>query len=465
MWERFTYYGMRAVLILFLSGAMGSGGLGLDDRTASAIYGLYISATYVFSLLGGWIADRLVGSQRAIIAGAVLIIAGNLLLSLGLTRAFFAGLLVIVIGVGLLKPNISTSVGRLYPEGGARRDAGFSIFYVGISVGAVLGPLLVSECVDRYGWHAAFRLPAFGMTIGLGYFLLTRSRLADPPTPISNRRRDWWGLGAILLLIAIGAALPLEGIVEFDPLVVGALASWLLTFLAALYFFCLAVFGGLTRPQRHRLYVSMVLFAAYALFYAGFEQGGDSMNLFADRYVDRSVLGWTFPAGILQSATALYTILFAPAFAALWLALGKRGKDPSPPAKFGTGLLLLSFGTLLMVFACQRVVHGHTVTPLWLLTVYLLQELGDLCLSPVGLSSMTKLAPQRYAGQMMGVWFLALALGNNLAGQLSTLYDASHLATLPALFLKIFVFTLGAALVVFALTPLLKRLMQGPEPQ
>ena len=206
----------------------------------------------------------------------------------------------------------------------------------------------------------------------------------------------------------------------------------------------------------------MVLFAAYAVFYAGFEQGGASMNLFAERYTDRWLLGWSFPAGILQGATALYTILLAPVFAAVWIALGNRGKDLSPPAKFATGLTLLSLGTLVMVVASRLVVAGHKVSPAWLLGTYLLQECGDLCLSPVGLSSMTKLAPPRYVSQVMGVWFLALALGNNLAGQLSRQYDAANLQSLPALFLKISWWTLGAAVLMFCLAPRLRRLIQGP---
>jgi proton-dependent oligopeptide transporter, POT family len=460
MWERFTYYGMRAVLILFLVGAVSTGGLGFDDQTASSIYGLYICATYVFSLLGGWIADRLIGPQRAVVAGAVLIIAGNALLAAGQREIFFVGLLVIVLGVGLLKPNISVMVAQLYPEGGSRRDAGFSIFYTGISVGAVLGSFLVSLCVDRYGWRAGFSLPAFGMSLGLAYFLLTRRRLGDSDITVPRSAKAWLPVIILVLAVAALAGLAVAGHITIDPAAVSNAASWLLGLLAAGYFLYLLVFAGLTAAERRRVYLMMVLFAAYALFYAGFEQGGASMNLFAERYTDRQLFGWSFPAGILQGTTAFYTILLAPAFAALWLALGKRGKDLSPPAKFATGLALLSAGTLVMVVPSESVVAGHKVLPAWLLVTYLLQECGDLCLSPVGLSSMTKLAPPRYVSQVMGVWFLALALGNNLAGQLSREYDSANLESLPTLFLKIFWWTLGAAIVLYCLSPRLARLMQ-----
>jgi len=461
MWERFTYYGMRAVLILFLVGAVDTGGLGFDDQTASSIYGLYICATYVFSLLGGWIADRLIGPQRAVIAGSVLIFAGNALLTVGQREVFFVGLLVIVLGVGLLKPNISVMVAQLYPEGGSRRDAGFSIFYTGISVGALLGSSLVSVCAVRYGWRAGFSLPALGMLLGLSYFLLARRRLPDSDIVVPRSVKAW--LPVIILVAAITAlaGLAVAGRITIDPAAVASAASWLLGLLAAGYFLYLLVFAGLAAAERRRVYVMMVLFAAYAIFYAGFEQGGASMNLFAERYTDRRLFGWSFPAGMLQGATALYTILLAPVFAALWLFLGKRGRDLSPPAKFATGLALLSVGTLVMVLPSESVAAGHKVLPVWLLVTYLLQECGDLCLSPVGLSSMTKLAPPRYVSQVMGVWFLALALGNNLAGQLSREYDSANLDSLPALFLKIFWWTLGAALVLYCLAPRLARLMRN----
>jgi proton-dependent oligopeptide transporter, POT family len=463
MWERFTYYGMRSILILFAVAAVSEGGLGLDDHIASAVYGLYIASTYVFALFGGWMADRLLGAQRAVIVGGVVILCGNVLLVLGSVQCFFVGLVVIVLGVGLLKPNISVMVAELYPEGGARRDAGFSIFYVGISVGALLGSLLVPLCAAQFGWRWGFSLPVFGMMIGLGQFLLTRHWLGERGRGARGATgfRAWLPVFLLLLAVMAITALAIGGQLAIDPVRLAAAASWVIALFAVAYFAYLILFAGLNRDERRRVYVMIALFVAYATFFAGFEQGGASMNLFADRYTDRNVFGWVMPAGVLQGTTALYTILFAPAFAALWIALGRRGYDFAPSIKFAAGLALLSAGCLVMYVASGYVVKGAKILPTWLLVTYFLQECGDLCLSPVGLSSMTKLAPPRFVGQVMGLWFLALALGNNLAGQLSGEYDASNLQSLPALFLKIFWWSFGAAAIMLLLTPLIRRLLGG----
>ena len=463
MWERFSYYGMRAILILYAVAPVSAGGFGLDDHNASAIYGLYIAATYVFALFGGWMADRLLGAQRAVIAGGILIMCGNALLVLGHMQSFFLGLLVIVLGVGLLKPNISVMVGELYPEGGARRDAGFSIFYVGISVGALLGSLLVPLVAARFGWRWGFALPVAGMLLGLAQFAFTRrwlgqsGRSTHPPASW----RAWLPVVVLALSVAGIAALALSGALRLEPIALASAASWVIALFALAYFAYLILFAGLSTAERRRVYVMAALFAAYATFFAGFEQGGASLNLFAERYTDRRVFGWEMPAGVLQGATALYTILFAPAFAALWLALGRRNKDLAPSTKFAAGLVLLAAGYLVLYVASGYVVTGFKVLPTWLLFAYFLQECGDLCLSPVGLSAMTKLAPPRYVGQVMGLWFLALALGNNLAGQLSGEYDAHQLTSLPTLFLRIAAGSLMAAALMLALTPTVRRLMGG----
>jgi POT family proton-dependent oligopeptide transporter len=465
MWERFSYYGMRSILILYVVAAVPEGGVGLDDHVASSIYGLYIAGTYVFALFGGWMADRLLGAQRAVIVGGVLILCGNALLALGRTQCFFVGLVVIVLGVGLLKPNISVMVAELYPEGGARRDAGFSIFYVGISVGALLGSLLVPLCAVRYGWRWGFGLPVVGMLIGLGQFMLTRAWLGQRGRSVAiggrEDRRAWLAVVAFAVIVASIITLALTGQLALDPVRLAAAASWVIALVAVAYFAYLLLFAGLGVAERRRVYVMVALFAAYATFFAGFEQGGASLNLFAERYTDRNLFGWLMPAGVLQGTTALYTILFAPAFAALWIALGRRGLDFAPSTKFAAGLGLLGAGYLVMYVASGYVVAGTKVLPTWLLLTYFLQECGDLCLSPVGLSSMTKLAPPRFVGQVMGLWFLALALGNNLAGQLSGEYDAQNLQSLPVLFLKIFWWSAVAAAIMLLLTPTVRRLMGG----
>lgn len=463
MWERFTYYGMRAILILFMVSAVSQGGLGIDDKTASSIYGLFVAGSYLLSLLGGWIADRLVGGQRAVIGGAVFIMLGNVMLAFGITQVFFMGLASIALGVGLLKPNVSALVANLYPEGGSRRDAGFSLFYMGINVGALLGALLVPLCAARFGWHSGFALPAAGMLIGLTQFVLTRRYLSavDLGVPVNARLSAWMPV-IVFAVAAIGAvALVASGTLSIDAPAVARASSWLIGSLAAGYFVYLIFFAGLNVAERRRAYVMLALFIASTVYYAGVEQTGTSLTLFADRYTDRDLFGWVMPAGILQGVSSIVVILFAPLFSALWIGLGRRGKDPSTPVKFAAGLILMGLGFLVMYVASMRVIAGHRVLPTWLVLCYLVQMWGDLCLAPVGLSSMTKLAAPRFVGQIMGVWFLSIALGNNLAGQLATEYDAGNLASLPALFLKIFEWGAVGGGVMLALNVPLKRLMAG----
>jgi proton-dependent oligopeptide transporter, POT family len=461
MWERFTYYGMRGVLILFMVAAVAKGGLGLDDRTASAIYGMYIGGTYLFGLLGGWIADRLIGAKQAVASGAVLIIAGNLMLTLANTEVFYLGLLVITIGVGLLKPNASVMVAALYPEGGSRRDAGFSIFYMGINLGALIGPLLVGWFADRYGWRFGFALPAVGMAVGLAQFLWTRHYLGSAGAAADSRPQSWRALAIVVAVLALIAFLMMTGTLRIDPVVMAEAASWAMLALGLLYFVYLLFFAALTPTERKRVLVMIALVAASVTFWAGYEQTGASMNLFADRYTDRHILGWNMPTAWLQSVNPLFIIAFAPVFAALWIALGRRGRDLNAATKFGAGLILLGLGFLVMYVASLRVLGGEKVLASWLILAYLLHTFGELSLSPVGLSYMSKLAPPRFAGQVMGIWFLSLALGSNLAGQLSGEYDASHLESLPALFLRIFWYGMIGGAVMLLLTPFVRRLMAG----
>jgi POT family proton-dependent oligopeptide transporter len=462
MWERFTYYGMRGVLILFMVAGVSRGGLGLDDQTASSIYGMYIGGTYLFGLLGGWVADRLLGAQRAVVSGAVLIIAGNLMLVLGSQQVIFLGLLVITIGVGLLKPNASATVAALYPEGGSRRDAGFSIFYMGINLGALIGPVLVGWFAAWLGWRWGFVLPALGMAVGLTQFVWTRHYLGEAGRAAQEPQQGAW---KVLLALAGGIALivvlAMTGVLRFNAVVMASAASWAMVVLGVVYFAYLLFFAGLTGVERNRVLVMIALVAASVAFWAGYEQTGASMNLFADRYTDRHILGWDMPTEWLQSVNPLFIIVFAPVFAALWIALGKRGRDFNAAAKFGAGLILLGLGFLVMYVASLRVLGGARVLSTWLILAYLLHTFGELSLSPVGLSYMSKLAPPRFTGQVMGMWFLSMALGSNLAGQLSAEYDASHLESLPALFLKIFWYGIIGGAVMLLLTPFVKKMMAG----
>jgi POT family proton-dependent oligopeptide transporter len=461
MWERFTYYGMRAILVLFLVAAVNDGGLGFDDKTANAIYGLYISGTYLLSLFGGWIADRLIGQQRSVFAGGVLIMLGNACLAIGDSRLFFVGLIVIVLGVGLLKPNISAIVAQLYPEGGSRRDAGFSIFYMGINVGATLGSFFVPIVADRLGWNAGFALPAFGMLFGLVQFQMTKHYLRGAGVAALGERAGWWPVIVFVGIVGALTLLAITGQLKLDPVAISRGANWVLVALAAAYFAYLLLFAGLEREERSRVWVMIALFTGCAMFWAGFEQAGASFNLFADRHTDRMIFGWDMPAGVLQAVNPALIIIFAPVFAAVWVSLGRRNLDPSSPAKFGLGLILMGAGFLVMYLAAGFVVQGEKVLPTWLLLTYLLHTFGELCLSPVGLSSMTKLAPARFVGQVMGVWFLATAVGNNLAGQFAGEIDPDNLPAMPGEFLDLFWWGAIAGAVMLVLTPFIKRLMAG----
>ncbi len=462
MWERFTYYGMRALLITFMAAAVTRGGLGIHDTSASAIYGLYLGSTYLLGLAGGWMADHLLGSQRAVITGGFFIMVGNALLALGNTAVFFVGLLVIAMGVGLLKPNVSALVASLYPEGGARRDAGFSIFYMGINLGAFIGSQLVPWFAHWFGWHWGFALPAVGMAIGIVQFRLTRGYLnnAGLPPP-AERRGSWLPVIAILGLVALVVAGAVAGVVRINPVALSNAATWAYATLGVGYFVYLIFFAGLSAVERRRAWVMVALFAGSVMFFAGYEQQGASFNLFADRYTNLHVLGLNIPSGVLQAVNPFFVITLAPVLAALWIALGRRGIDLPAPVKFGLGLIFLGFGFLVMYFASLHVLAGQIVSPGWLVATYLLHSLGELCLSPVGLSYMSKLAPQRFVGQVMGMWFLSMALGSNIAGQLSGTYDSSHLESLPVLFMRVFWYGAIVGVVMLALTPWIRRLMAG----
>ncbi|MFI4884691.1 MAG: peptide MFS transporter [Steroidobacterales bacterium] len=462
MWERFTYYGIQSILILFLVAASGRGGLGFGDQNASAIWGLYLGGTYLLALLGGWVADRLIGGRLAVLWGGVLITAGNALLASGGTRLFFLGLVFNVFGVGLLKPNVSSTVGELYPEGGSRRDAGFSIFYIGINVGSLLGPMFVPIVARRYGWHAGFGLPALGMLLGVAQFLATRRYLgrAGAP-PAKTRPRSWLALWTIVAVTCAITAWLLSGAVTINPVALAARVSWAVGLLMAGYLLYMAFLGGLTREERGRVFAMTTLFAASIIFWMAYMQIFGSLTLFAQRYTDLDIFGWKMPAGGMQTVDPVFIILLAPVFAALWVWLGKKDRDLSSPAKFAWGLLLMAAGMLVMYIAALRVLHGNKVSPLWLVAAYLLFSCGELCLSPVGLSSTTKLAPGRFAAQSMGLWFLTLALGSFLAGLLSGNYDAHNLATLPALYRELFWWCAIAGAAMLLLTPPVKRLMAG----
>jgi POT family proton-dependent oligopeptide transporter len=468
MWERFTFYGMRALLVLFLVDAVESGGYGLDDRTATAIYGLYTAAVFMAALPGGWIADRLIGAQRAVLAGGALMTLGNLMLTIpGPKELFFGGLVVIILGVGLLKPNVSTLVADLYPEGGGRRDAGFTIFYMGINLGAFIGPLIAGWLALRYGWRMGFLAAAIGLPFGLLQFWLSR-HLFNGAGAQANRNdggaglaSDWRRMLVALTVFALVAALLFSGAVHLDPARLAKGAAYVLVGMAALYFVYLFFGAGLDAVERRRMVVVLAMFLAVASFWSGYEQAGSSLNLFAKRHIDRVVGGFEIPAGWFQSVQPAFVILLAPVFSALWVRLAQRNLDPAAPLKFAFGLLLMGIGFLFMVTAANIVVGGATAPAYLLILTYLLTVFGELCVSPVGLSTVTKLAPARLVGQMMGVWFLGSSLGKLMAGLIAGSFDPNDLGAMPGRYLDIVFFACGIGAVLLLLSPRLTKLMGG----
>lgn len=468
LWERFSYYGGRALLILFMTASAAQGGLGFSVANAGAVYGLYTAMVYLLSLPGGWIADRFVGQQRAVLYGGILIALGNFILVIHNVAVFFLGLIVITIGTGLLKPNVSTIVGQLYEPGDARRDAGFSIFYMGINTGAFLAPLACGYLGERVNWHLGFALAGVGMTLGtiqyvLGGRHLGKAGLHPRPaeTPEKQRRllkRFWAAVGAVVAAVAVLAALSLSGAVE----VTAQIQMVWNAFGVALMFVVLAVFAwlllgsGWSPEERKRLVVVAGLFVASAVFWSVFEQAGSTLNLFAQRSTDKNIAGFEFPASWFQSVNSLFIITLAPVFAWLWVRLGRR--EPSSPTKFVLGLLWATVGLAILIEPASRAADGAQVSPLWLVSTYLFHTCGELCLSPVGLSAMTKLAPARIGGLVMGVWFLSAAVGNYLGGGFASLYETFPL---PSLFGTVAGFSLAAAIVLALFTKPMKRLMGG----
>jgi POT family proton-dependent oligopeptide transporter len=470
MWERFSYYGIRPLLVLFMTAAITSGGFGFERGEAAAIVGIYAGSVYLASLPGGWIADRWLGLRQAIWWGGVFIMFGHIAIALSSVfarSAFFLGLIFIVMGTGLLKPNISAIVGDLYPEKGARRDAGFSIFYMGINTGALIAPIVTGALGERVGWHFGFGAAGVGMLIGLIMYRMRSPQTLGPigllPTagPAEQRRVrniTLASLGVLLLVVVMAMA----GVFTIDPEVLARRMRDVMLAMALLYFGYLFFGAGLTTDEKKRVAVIIVLFIFAMIFWSAFEQQPTSLNLFARDFTDRTIFGWEMPTTWVQLINPLFVITLAPVFAAIWVGLAKRGTDLSSPAKFGFGVFFAGLGFLVMYYASTRVVEAGgalRVSLLWLVVSFFLQTCGELSLSPVGLSSMTKLAPRRFVGQMMGVWFLASALGNLIAGIVGGHVDPEKLDEMPRLFMRTSISLFIAAAVIWAAVVPIRRMM------
>lgn len=479
MWERFSYYGMRAFLIFYMTASASTGGLGLDTATAAAIYGTYTAMVYLLSVPGGWIADRVMGQQKAVLYGGMLIALGHFSLAVPTVTFFYFGLVLIVLGTGLLKPNISVIVGQLYGARDSRRDAGFSIFYMGINTGAFFGPLIAGFLAQdarframlsgwgldpNIAWHFGFGAAGVGMTLGLvqytafGRWLGEAGKVpggATTPELAAKYKGQLfaWG-GASLGLLAIIVALAAGGVITIAPTAVRDFAGYSLLIITVVFFSNLFMDRTWTPDERGRLWVIFVFFLAAAAFWSVFEQAGSTLSLFADRNTRHDFAGVEFPPSWFQSLNAVFIVTFAPLFAWLWMTLGTR--QPASPTKFGLGLIGVGVAFLLLISPARSAAAGGLVSPLWLTTVYLLHTFAELCLSPVGLSSMTKLAPPRIVGSMMGVWFLGASVGNFIAGQTAAFYESMPLATL---FGAVSVMPIVAGIVLLVLSPRFTRMM------
>jgi dipeptide/tripeptide permease len=598
MWERFSYYGMRGLLVLFMADSVRNG-MGLTDKMAAAVYGLYTAAVYLLCLPGGWMADRILGTRKAVWYGGIIIAIGHFTMAIPRDDTFFLGLVLVACGTGLLKPNISAIVGDLYPEGGARRDAGFSIYYMGINLGAFLAPSICGTLGEKYNWHYGFAAAGFGMVLGLLQFRFMGRSLGEAglrpahEKPLGGTGR--LALGGVLGIVALVVVLSMAGVIKYkdpgalftrdfanfpefaaklknpsDPvsrllseqlpeeaktslatynpaatnaaalqmLIVKGLNSvvrsntlydattfatvglspgtkelaaekvdkddvpklnrqlivesypgifasgqvnllnvakgtaLLILLVALVYFAYVFLFLKLESDEKKRVGVIVVLFITAALFWAGFEQAGSSFNLFADRFTNRalswlnfalpaSAQNYIFPASWFQSVGPIFVILLAPVMAGLWVQLARRNLDPSIPVKFGLGLILLAAGFVVIAVAAAFVAKGGSVSPMWLTMTYLLHTFGELCLSPVGLSSVTKLAPKRLVGQMMGTWFLATSLGNLIAGLYAGNLNTENVNEMPSRFFLMVILPAATGIVVILFARPIKRLMAG----
>jgi proton-dependent oligopeptide transporter, POT family len=476
MWERFSYYGMRAILTLYMTKTLAEGGLGFDEKYASVIYATYVSSVWYLPLIGGWLADRILGARRAVLIGGIIIACGHYSMAINTLVNFYAGLVLIAMGTGLLKPNISAMVGQLYRDKDARRDAGFSIFYMGINLGAFLSPIVVGFLAQHASfknfivsigfdpnssWHWGFGAAGVGMTLGLIQYVIGRNRLRSvgvkPEKKTSTARSEGFDnvtLGLAVLGGIVGAAL---GFLFGEAGVVSALFPCVVFFFGGYLAGTVRLLAG---DELKNVLVIFILFVFSIVFWMTFEQAGSSLTLFADRLTNTTIFGWAYPSSWFQSVQPIFIIILAPVFAWLWQRMGNR--QPSSPGKFSFGLLFAGLAFVVVTIASMFTGAGR-VSPLWLIVVYFLQSVGELCLSPVGLSTVTKLAPARMVGLMMGVWFLSISIGSYIAGLTTRFFQGNDTAFLTRAFGIFAGITLIAAFVLALLTPLIKKMTPRAE--
>jgi POT family proton-dependent oligopeptide transporter len=464
-WERFAFYGIRWALVLYIVAEFHAGS-GTGEAPANSIYGAYLALVYAAAIFGGYVADKVIGYQRSILLGAVIMAAGLFMIAMPSEEIFKLGLATIIAGNGLFKPNISTMVGKLYTTADPRRDSGFTIFYMGINLGAMLSPILTGWLAARvFGTEAmpdykvVFITAGIGMLISLLWFWFGRRQLEGIGRPMAgdeNKLRVLYTLiGALLAIPAIYFLLTIEA---------GTLNWWVLTpmFVAL----CVLIMAEGIREgavQRDRALAMLIIFVFNILFWMFFEQAGSSFNFLAEKIVDRDFGGWIFPVGWFQSVNSLAIITVAPVLAWLWIRMGSA--NPSIPRKFGLGLIFNGLAFLLLMFALSSLVDDFGKIPFWtLFMVYVIQSVGELCLSPIGLSMVTKLAPLKLVGFGMGGWFLSTGIGNNLSGIFASSVSGETgmtVASAHAGYTFGFWLLMGAGVLLFLIAPLIQRLMHG----
>lgn len=461
MWERFSYYGMRAILVLYLTQS-----LQWSDARASRLYGAYTGMAWLTPLIGGYIADRFIGTRRSLVVGGLIIAAGHFCLAFSSMTTFYIGLVLIVIGTGFFKPNVSTMVGQMYRPGDLRRDSGFTIFYLGINVGAFLAPLVCGYLASdpRFGWHYGFAAAGVGMLLGVLTYLWGQNRYLQGIGVRAERAS------------AIAAAGPIglgERSTATWPAVLGAVAGALVAFLSDSnwlgYFYGALVgaalgltLGGSRGAERRRVIALFIMFFFVSIFWMGYEQSGSSMTLFAQNHTRLALGAFAFPASWFQSVNPAFILLLSPVFATLWVRLGDAGRAPSTALKMSLGLILMGIGFIVLSAGARIADTGVRVSPWWLVGAYFFHTSGELCLSPVGLSYVTKVAPLRFASLLMGAWFLANSAGATLAGYTGALMD--RFVGNQGAFFSIFVATsIGAGLLLFLLVPLLNRMTRSAD--
>lgn len=479
MWERFSFYGVRPLLILFMSAALFQGGMGLSVEQASAIVGIFAGGVYITSLPGGWLADNWLGQRRAVWYGSLIIALGHLSIAMSAiwnNTFFFVGLLLIVLGTGLFKTCITVMVGTLYKKEDTRRDGGFSLFYMGINMGSFIAPLIIGPLHEKYGWHIGFGLGGIGMLIALlifRFYAIPQMRRYDKEVgldsswdhPIAQRKHVGKWVGFAMLLLAGLVALISTGTIGFNPSIIAKSSAYIISVCVGIYFFFMFFFGGLNASERSRLLACLILLIAAAFFWSAFEQKPTSFNIFARDYTDRQMGSFEIPTIWFQSINALFIIIFAPLFSWLWPSLAKRSMNPSSMTKFVIGILFAAGGFAIMMLAANQVLATQSgVSPGWLVFSILLLTMGELCLSPIGLATMTLLAPQKMRGQVMGLWFCASALGNLAAGIMGGNINKEQLGSMPELFSHVSIaLVICAAVLALLIIPVRKMLQNADD--